>query len=122
MSKEKPLVKTENAHFLKGHASWLYCNKCNKTVAYLCYVTYRYFHLSFVCSCGCHGWVENSYGDIKLDGMPTGNLVRNTSNKRYCCTNDKDALFSSVPKNLQSYKAIIVCKQCNTKYEMAETY
>ncbi len=58
MGKVKPVLKTENARFLKGHASWLYCNECNKTVAYLCYITYRYFHFSFTCSCDCHGWVK----------------------------------------------------------------
>ncbi|MDL2318576.1 hypothetical protein LJC74_05825 [Eubacteriales bacterium OttesenSCG-928-A19] len=122
MPKEKPVVKRENAHYLKGHASWLYCDKCNKTVAYLCYVTYRYFHFSFECSCGCHGWVENSYGEIDLQSLPMGEVVRSTTNKRYCCANDEAALFSPVPKNLQAYKAQIVCNQCNTRYEVSENF
>lgn len=122
MANQKPIVKTENAHFLKGHASWLYCDSCNKTVAYLCYVTYCYFHFSFICSCGCQGWVENIYGDIDLQKLSTGKLIRNAANKRYCCPHDKVALFSPVPKNLKSYTAEIVCKECNTKYSVNEIF
>ena len=120
--KKKPTVKTENAHFLKGHASWLYCDKCNKTVAYLCYVTYSYFHFSFTCSCGCKGSVENKYGDIALQDLTTDTPIRNVANKRYCCVHDEAALFSPVPKNLKSYNAEIVCKQCNTRYVVSEVF
>ena len=122
MSKEKPIVKTQNAHFLKGHASWLYCDNCNKTVAYLCYVTYRYFRFSFICSCGGHGWVENSFGAIDLESLSANTPARSPANKRYCCASDGSSLFSPVPKNLQSYKARIVCAQCNTKYEVSEDF
>lgn len=122
MTNKKPAVKKQNAHFLKGHASWLYCDSCNKTVAYLCYVTYRYFQFSFTCSCGCRGEIENRYDDIDLSGLPSGRLVRSTANKRYCCPQDEAALFSPVPKNLKSYHAVIVCKQCNTKFEVSETF
>lgn len=122
MDVEKPIVKAENAHFLKGHASWLYCDNCNKTVAYLCYVTYRYFRFSFTCSCGSRGRVENKYGNIDLQRLSAGKLTRNAANKRYCCPQDEAALFSTVPKNLKSYSAEIVCKECNTKYEINETF
>ena len=122
MKKDKPIIKTENAHFLKGHASWLYCDNCNKTVAYLCYVTYSYFLFSFECSCGSHGKVENSYCEvdgtnkIDLENLKTGALINNSSNKRFCCANDDSALFSAVSKNLKSYSGEIVCKECDTKY------
>lgn len=122
MPKEKPVVKTENAHFLKGHASWLYCDHCNQTIAYLCYVTYRYFHFSFLCLCGCKGWVENSYEEIGLNQIANGKLIRSVVNKRYCCEKDESALFSPVPKNLKLYKAQIVCASCNTKYEISEEF
>lgn len=119
---EKPKVTTQNAHFLKGHASWLYCDECNKTIAYLCYVTYRYFHFTFTCTCGCSGWVENKYGEIDLSACPIGELARSSTNKRYCCANDEAALFSPVPKNLKAYHAKIVCKECNTCYSESETF
>jgi hypothetical protein len=116
MQKEKPTVNLKNAHFLKGHASWLYCDNCNNTVAYLCYVTYRYFHFSFTCACGCKGSAENSYGDIDLSKLPAGELVQGETNKRLCCEKDKSALFSTVAKNLKSYKVEVVCKACDTRY------
>lgn len=122
MSTEKPQTSAENAHFLKGHASWLYCDTCNKTVAYLCYVTYRYFRFSFSCSCGSSGWVENKFGEIDPTELPTGELTRNPTNKRYCCEKDEAALFSPVPKNLLRYEAEVVCKACDTKYVISETY
>lgn len=122
MANKKPITKAENAHFLKGHASWLYCDSCNKTVAYLCYVTYKYFRFSFHCSCGQHGWVENSFEPTDLNHLPKGNLARNPANKRYCCENDASALFSPVPKNLHAYEAHIVCAQCDTLYEMVEDF
>ena len=120
---DKPNVKTENTHFLKGHASWLYCDGCNKTVAYLCYVTYRYFRFSFTCACGHTGWVENQYDGIdNLSDLPTGQLKQGGANKRYCCGNDESALFSPVPKNLKNYDAEVVCKTCGTKYSINENY
>jgi len=36
----------QNAHLLKNYGSWIYCDSCNKTVAYLCYVNYDYFKLA----------------------------------------------------------------------------
>jgi hypothetical protein len=118
--KEKPILKAENAHFLKGHASWLYCDNCNKTVAYLCYVTYQYFRFSFACNCGSKGSVENSYGELDLSKLQIGELERSEANKRFCCSKDKSALFSPVPKNLKSYEAEVVCKECGIRYVMSE--
>lgn len=122
MAKDKPIVTAQNAHFLKGYASWLYCDNCNKTVAYLCYVTYQYFAFSFECACGCSGTVENTFGDIDLDSLTVGKLVRNSANKRYCCAKDNEAQFSPVPKNLKSYHAKVVCRQCSTRYVIEEYF
>ena len=126
MAAEKPSVEAKNAHFLKGYASWLYCDNCNKTVAYLCYVTYRYFKFSFVCSCGCEGEVENFYSYdhscVDLAEMSVGKLTIGAANKRFCCEKDGSSLFSPVPKNLKSYNAEIVCKVCDTLYKAGEVF
>jgi len=122
MPAEKPVTTAENAHFLKGHASWLYCDNCNRTVAYLCYVTYRYFRFAFTCACGHKGSVTNRFGEIDLQALPAGELIRSPANKRYCCAHDESALFSPVPKHLRAYRAEIVCKQCETLYTMEESF
>ena len=122
MASIKPSVKIENARYLKGHASWLYCDQCNKTVAYLCYVTYGYFRFEFECACGSHGCVENRFGDIDPEAPLAGNLTRNPQNHRYCCAKDNDPLFSPVPKNLKWYKAVVVCKKCFTRYLCEESF
>ena len=122
MAIEKPVTKTENAHFLKGHASWLYCDGCQKTIAYLCYVTHSYFRFSFTCSCGAVGWAENAYADVDMQKAQSMQPARNPANKRFCCANDGAALFSPVPKNLRTYSAKAICKQCNAAYEISEVF
>ena len=122
MTQQKPIVATQNAHYLKGHASWLYCDNCNKTIAYLCYVTYQYFRFDFTCLCGCAGFAENRCSDIDMSSLPTGELVRSTANKRFCCSIDESPLFSPVPKNLKSYNAEIVCKECSVRYSTNEIF
>ena len=54
----KPKQKElQNSRLLKEYASWAYCTACNKTVAYLCYVTYDLFDFEYTCNCGNHGKV-----------------------------------------------------------------
>ena len=118
MPTDKPFVKTENAHYLKGHASWLYCDGCNKTVAYLCYVTYSHFRFEFDCLCGTHGYAENYFSNDSLENFPLGKASCNAANRRYCCEKEKSPLFSPVPKNLKSYSADVVCKACGTRYKV----
>ena len=103
MKSQKPKTVTlKNAHYLKAHASWLYCDMCNKTVAYLCYVTYSYFLINFICKCGNHGAAENIFDDVELEQLENGSLKIKPENKRFCCENDDESLFSVVPKNLFS--------------------
>ena len=123
MAAQKPKsVTLKNAHYLKSHASWHYCDNCSKTVAYLCYVTYSYFSFDFICSCGTHGIAENIFDTVELDTLESGNLVVKPENKRFCCEKDGESLFSVVPKNLKCYSAIVVCKKCKTKYSKGENY
>jgi hypothetical protein len=123
MAAQKPMsVTLKNAHYLKAHASWLYCDNCNKTVAYLCYVTYSYFSFDFVCVCGNHGTAENIFDIVELDELASRNLVVKPENKRFSCAKDSESLFSVVPKNLKSYSAIVVCKKCKTKYINNENF
>ena len=113
-------VISQNAHYLKGHASWLYCDGCGKTVAYLCYVTYSYFRFEFECACGCRGFAENRLGDVPPEEMPSISPGRTGKNNRFCCPEDQTPLFSPVPKNLKAYRADVVCKACGTRCGICE--
>jgi hypothetical protein len=121
MAAQKPInVSLNNAHYLKSHASWLYCDVCNKTIAYLCYVTYGYFKFDFTCGCGAHGSAKNIFETVELDMLDKGSLEVKPENKKFCCEKDGDSLFSVVQKNLKSYSATVVCRKCKTKYEKSE--
>lgn len=109
--REKKLI---NSRTLKPYASWIYCEKCNNTVAYLCYSEYNNFDFSFDCECGTSGKVflslesDNEY--IGTDEQLT--LIKN----RYCCSNDKKPLFSIVHKNVKRYNGKICCECCKKRF------
>lgn len=103
-----------NSRLLKDYASWIYCTDCNKTVAYLCYVTYDLFNFEYACVCGNKGQVYIEFdrdSDIQTSDEPLL-YVKN----RLCCPKDKSPLVTFVDKNLVSFKCDIVCKDCNTQY------
>lgn len=112
----KPVLKDiENARLLKDYASWIYCTNCNKTVAYLCYVTYDNFDFNFHCNCGSKGKVKISFG--KTDTQDDSKPLLKTQN-RLCCPNDNSALLSIVDKNIKSYNFSIDCVSCSKKFKM----
>ena len=108
----------ENARLLKEYASWVYCTSCEKTIAYLCYVTYDKFDFQFTCKCGCVGNVYVDFGDLeKSTASAKGlELVKN----RMCCPEDKSALVTFVEKNLQTYTCKISCLKCGKAYSQSK--
>lgn len=117
MSKRKIEKKIINARLLKDYGSWLYCAKCNKTIAYICYTNYNYLKFSFMCNCGSTGFVEladveNILQDI---GIVKGGLkyIQN----RLCCNIDKLPMFSVVKKQLKEYEYKVICKNCDAIFE-----
>ena len=114
----KPIKKELlNTRLLKEYASWVYCEKCNSTVAYLCYVTYNSFNFKYKCNCQNEGSVhiefESNNAKIKKSDKPLIEIKN-----RLCCPADNSPLFSIVSKNLQGYTASVICNMCNTEYEM----
>ena len=117
MSKRKIEKKIINARLLKDYGSWLYCAKCNKTIAYICYTNYNYLKFSFMCNCGSSGFleltdVENILQDIRI---AKGRLkyIQN----RLCCNIDKLPMFSVVKKQLKEYEYRLICKNCGAVFE-----
>ena len=105
-----------HARLLKEYASWIYCTGCEKTVAYLCYVTYDAFDFSFTCSCGCKGSVYIDFA-CNAPAVPSDQALLPRKN-RLCCPEDNTALLTLVEKNLARYKCRIVCSACGHAYQI----
>jgi len=99
---------------LKINGSWMYCDKCNKTVGYLCYSTYQDFRFDFACTCGNSGSFRLQYpSDIEVTKSYEG---LKTIKNRLCCPKDDSPLCTIVEKNVERVSYVIVCKQCKTEY------
>lgn len=104
----------KNGRLLKNSGSWMYCDKCNKTVGYICYTTFQDFNFDFECNCGNKGSFRLSYktdGEIKKSDKEL-NLIKN----RLCCPVDNSPLFTIVEKNIRQVKYSITCKKCLTQF------
>ena len=112
----KPIKKElVNTRLLKEYASWVYCDKCSKTVAYLCYVTYNSFDFTYKCNCRNTGCVHIEFENANSEKKSEEPLLE--IKNRLCCRNDHSPLVTVVAKNLQSYKLSLVCRKCNTRYQ-----
>ena len=111
-----PIVKRlTNTRLLKEYASWMYCEGCNQTIGYLCYVTYDEFDFEYTCNCGNTGHVHIAFAH---HGSPTASDEALAEIKnRLCCPHDNAPLVTVLGKNLQEYKLSVVCNQCNTLYQ-----
>lgn len=109
------IKEIKNSRILKNNGSWMYCNKCNKTVGYLCYSTYQDFQFDFVCKCGNIGSFRLHYKtDVEIiKSKKDLKLIKN----RLCCSNDNSPLFTIVDKNIETVKYSITCNNCLTQYD-----
>jgi hypothetical protein len=111
----KPIIKElTNSRLLKDYASWIYCMSCDKTVAYLCYVTYDAFDFEYTCTCGSHGHVRIEFerGEGAKSSLPLIQIKN-----RLCCPSDNSPLLTIVEKNVDKYCFRVVCNSCDTEYE-----
>lgn len=109
--KYKELIKTRLANTYGG---WIYCEGCNKTIGYLCYVTYNRFKMDYKCKCGSEGSAHLIFENE--DTSKNAEQKMFTSKNRLCCPADESPLITILAKNLDTYKCEIVCKSCNVKY------
>ena len=101
---------------LKKTGSWIYCDVCNKTVAYLCYSTYQIFKFDFACKCGSSGTIDLEYPS---DRNPKLSLyILNKKKNRLCCPNDDAPLFTIVEKHINKYSYSVTCNTCQDSYEV----
>ena len=116
MARKPTLRELKNTRLLKEYASWIYCEGCNNTVAYLCYVTYDLFTFNYICKCGCHGSVRIEFAH---DEPKTSDTPLQTVKNRLCCPTDAAPLLTLVEKNLDEYAYRVLCNACNTEYHGA---
>ncbi len=98
------------------HGGWMYCVSCNKTIAYLCYITYNCFKFDYSCKCGENGSVLIQFDSILKTKSSLKSLIK--IKNRLCCPKDNSPLVTLIDKNLESYSCEIVCQVCNELYSM----
>ncbi len=107
----------ENGRMLKNNGSWMYCDKCNNTVGYLCYSTYHNFELKTKCTCGTANVFKLVYTEVKSELYSQElKLIKN----RYCCNHDDSPLFSLVHKNIEEFKCKITCNECDRTFVLED--
>ncbi len=119
MSRTPKIKELENTKLASGYGGWVYCESCNKTIGYLCYITYDSFRLTYQCKCGGCGSIYINFDDVGSVCVSENNLT--IIKNRLCCPFDKSPLFTVLDKNLVSYNYEVVCKACNTKYMEEKT-
>ena len=110
--KSKELVNTRLA---TNYGGWMYCDKCNENIGYLCYSTYDILELKYKCNCGSQGSVLLDFEDSKIGKKCNDELI-NIKN-RLCCPKDNDPLITILDKKVASYEMKITCKSCNRTYK-----
>lgn len=110
----KELINTRLANTYGG---WIYCDGCNKTIGYLCYVTYDLFRLDYQCKCGNCGSVHLTFSSDRTNQISSAQSLITIKN-RLCCPEDKSPLVTILEKNLDTFKFEISCKTCNTTYQV----
>lgn len=119
MARKPSCKELKNTRLLKEYASWIYCESCNKTVAYLCYVTYDSFDFTYTCGCGGSGYVHIEFereNDVSKSTEPLIDIKN-----RLCCPEDKSPLVTFVEKNLKTCNCSVVCKECGVEYTAIKT-
>ena len=109
--KNKELINTRLA---TNYGGWMYCDKCNENIGYLCYATYDRLELKYKCNCGSIGSAMLDFEDSKIGRNCSDELV--IIKNRFCCAKDNKPLITILDKKLSSYEMKITCKYCKKTY------
>lgn len=110
--KNKELLNTRLA---TNYGGWMYCDKCNENIGYLCYSTYDRIELNYKCNCGSNGKIFIDFEDSKIGKESNDELV--TIKNRLCCPKENDPLITILDKKVESYEMKITCKSCQNIYK-----
>lgn len=112
MPKREIIRKFSGSRLLKNYGSWLYCENCGKTVAYICYTTYKWLKVKFACKCGAKGKAELVEKGTGTRKPPASNKNLSLIGNRYCCPKDEKPLFSVVGKQVKTFEYSVCCLEC----------
>ncbi len=107
--------KLENTRLATNYGGWMYCDKCNENIGYLCYSTYDKVELNYQCNCGSVGRALLDFEDSK-DGKACKEELIIIKN-RFCCPKDQEPLITILDKKVASYEMKITCKSCSQIYK-----
>lgn len=110
--KTKELINTRLA---ANYGGWMYCDKCNENIGYLCYSTYDKLELRYKCNCGSQGSAVIDFEDSTAGQECNDELI--TIKNRLCCPKDNEPLITILEKKVASYEMKITCKSCNQTYK-----
>lgn len=110
--KNKELVNTRLA---ANYGGWMYCDKCNENIGYLCYSTYDKLELKYQCNCKSQGSALLDFEDSDAGRVCNDELV--VIKNRYCCPKDNEPLITILDKKLMDYEVKITCKSCGNIYK-----
>ena len=110
--KDKELVNTRLA---TNYGGWIYCDKCNENIGYLCYSTYDRLELKYKCNCGSIGSVLLDFEDSKIGQNCNNELI--IIKNRFCCPKDNNPLITILDNKVTSYEMKITCKSCENIYK-----
>lgn len=110
--KSKELVNTRLA---TNYGGWMYCDKCNENIGYLCYSTYDKLELKYKCNCKSEGSALIEFEDSKMGQNCKEELV--IIKNRFCCPKDNEPLITIMEKKVESYEMKITCKSCENIYK-----
>lgn len=119
MARKLSVRELVNTRLANNYGGWIYCEGCNQTIGYLCYVTYDRFDLHYHCNCGNHGVARLAFDDEQPASSTEQRMV--VIKNRFCCPADNSPLVTVLAKNLLSYQCEIVCKACSTTYREEQT-
>lgn len=110
--KTKELIDTRLA---TNYGGWMYCDKCNENIGYLCYSTYDRLELKYKCNCGSQGSVILEFEDSKTGQGCNEELL--IIKNRFCCSKDKNPLITILDNKILNYEMQITCKSCHKMYK-----
>lgn len=110
--KNKELVNTRLA---TNYGGWMYCDKCDENIGYLCYSTYDKLEFKYKCNCGSQGSALLDFQDSKIGKNCNDELV--IIKNRFCCPKDNEPLITILDKKVSSYEMKITCKCCESIYK-----